>query len=235
MFDTILLSEKNRLNKIKITEILVDLNNEDFHKNHITDKSLFAQKITKVLNQSKIKNYDVISIKKEFSYLLKQSNLQKEEDTIIERERLFLKAQVVTTLTNLGYEVMDDLEVIDFESNNDYLLKIKGQDNYVNLIFREDGSLKYNFQIPEKKNDLSVDEKKLKLQEMKMTCDDFNSVISDLRKMGLKMKLNSEKPIAESSIMSFTKKTKERLKNSTVKKTKTQTKKQIQRKRYLDN
>jgi hypothetical protein len=233
LFDSIYLSEKNRLHKIKITEILIDLNNENFHKNHIANKTQFAQKITRVLNQSKINDYDVKSIQKEFFHLLNKNNKQKEEDSIIEKERLFLKAQVVTTLTNLGYEVMDDLEVIDFESNNDYLLKVKGQDNYINLMFREDGSLKYNFQIPENKNDLSVDETKLKLEEMKITCDDFNSAISDLRKMGLKMKLNSEKPIAESSIMSFTKKTRERLEKFSRKKVKTQ--KQSQKKRYLDN
>jgi hypothetical protein len=112
----------------------------------------------------------------------------------------------------MGYEVMDDLEVIDFEKSNDYLLKVKGQDNYMNLMFSEDGAMKYNFQIPENKKDLSFDEKKLKVQEMKMSCDDFNSVISDLRKMGMKLNLNSEQPISEASLMPFTKKTKERLK-----------------------
>ena len=101
-------------------------------------------------------------------------------------------------------------------------------------MFRVDGSMKYNFQIPEYKNDLSVDEKKLKLQEMKLTCDDFNKSVSDLKKMGVDLKLNREQPISEKTLMSFTKKTKERLKDKMKSKDSKTTQTQNTKKRYLN-
>jgi hypothetical protein len=212
LFDSIYLSEKKRKIKKEISVLLSALNSEDFHANLLSKKQLLGQRLSSLLNKSTIKEIDISGIKRELEALQQKNQLKKEEDAIIERERVFLKSQVVTTLANMGYEVMDDLEVIDFEKSNDYLLKVKGQDNYMNLMFSEDGAMKYNFQIPENKKDLSFDEKKLKVQEMKMSCDDFNSVISDLRKMGMKLNLNSEQPISEASLMPFTKKTKERLK-----------------------
>lgn len=233
LFDSIYLSEKNRKDKKELLNLISTLNSEDFHLKLVDKKLLLAQRLINLLNNSNIKDSEVSNVKRELNELQLKNQKRIEEDGVLERERLFLKSQVVTTLSNMGYEVMDDLEVIDFEKSNDYLLKVKGQNNYMNLMFREDGSMKYNFQIPENKEDLSVDEKRLKIQEMKMSCDDFNTVISDLRKMGMKLKLNSEQSISESSLMQFTKKTKERLKEKQSKSAKNQEQVEM-KKRYLD-
>ena len=104
-------------------------------------------------------------------------------------------------LENLGYEVMDDLEVIDFEKENDFLLKIHNQENYLNLKFKEDGSMRYVFQIPENQDVLSVDQKKTKLHEMQVTCNEFKGVLKDLSKMGLKIELRTEKPVEFNSLV----------------------------------
>lgn len=233
LYDSIFLSEKNRRNKKEILKFLSILNSEDFHLSLMNKKQLFGKRLSNLLNSSVIKDTDVANIQRELKALQQKSIKKIEEEGVLERERLFLKSQVVSTLSNMGYEVMDDLKVIDFEKSNDYLLKVKGQENYMNLMFREDGAMRYNFQIPENKKHLSVDEKKLKVQEMKMSCDDFNAVIGDLRKMGLKLNLKSEQPISETSLMQFTKKTKERLKEKQSKSTNKQ--KQVAlKKKYLD-
>lgn len=232
--DSIYLAKKNRKNKIELTAILLDINQSQFHNKLILKKTALTKTISDSLNLNKIKDSIVSRIKKDIESLKSKNNKLIEDDGILERERLFLKSQMITTLSNMGYEVMDDLEVIDFEKSDDYLLKVKGQENYINVMFREDGSMKYNFQIPEKKEDLSVDEKKMKLQEMKLTCNDFNAAIGDLGKMGLNLKLNREEPIAEKTLLSFTKKTKERLKDK-LKSKQPSTKQQETKKRYLNN
>ncbi|PIB28294.1 hypothetical protein BFP78_00105 [Gaetbulibacter sp. 5U11] len=234
LIDSIYLAEKNRKNKIELTAILLDINQSQFHHKLILKKTALTKKISDSLNLNKIKDSAVSTIKKDIESLKTKNKKLIEDEGILERERLFLKSQMITTLSNMGYEVMDDLEVIDFEKSDDYLLKVKGQENYINVMFREDGSMKYNFQIPEKKENLSVDEKKMKLQEMKLTCNDFNSAVGDLRKMGLNLKLNREEPIAEKTLLSFTKKTKERLKDK-LKSKQPSTKQQETKKRYLNN
>ena len=88
---------------------------------------------------------------------------------------------------------MDDLEVIDFEKADDLLLKCKDKTNYLNLKFKEDGSIKYSFQIPENKESLNENELKYKLSQMNETCGDFQLVLSDLAKLGLKMELKNKR------------------------------------------
>tara|TARA_R110002126_G_scaffold277560_1_gene423476 strand:+ start:33811 stop:35355 length:1545 start_codon:yes stop_codon:yes gene_type:complete len=233
LFDSILLNEKRSINKKAVFKLLSTLNSEPFHTSLLDKKQVLAQRLSALLNHNNIKDTDVASMKRELKILQKQSKKRVEEEGVLERERLFLKSQVVSTLSIMGYEVIDDLNVIDFEKSNDYLLKVKGQENYMNLMFREDGAMKYNFQMPENKKDLSFDEKKLKLQEMKMSCDDFNVVVNDLNKMGLKLNLNSQKPITEASLMQFTKKTKERLKDKQLSST-NQQQTVTSKKKYLD-
>ena len=183
-----------------------------------------------LLNNSSVTKNEFDEIKIKLEHLKNQSNKYFEEDDIKNKEQLFLKSQIIHCLENKGYEVMDDLEVIDFEKENDFLLKIKEQENYLNLKFKEDGSMRYVFQIPEDKDELSTDQKNMKLHEMKVTCSEFQSVLQDLSKMGLKVNMRSEKPIDLDSIISVTKNQREKLKP----KNKSQQQKQQLRKKYLN-
>jgi hypothetical protein len=90
--------------------------------------------------------------------------------------------------------------------------------------------MRYVFQIPENKDKLSTDQKKMKLHEMKVTCSEFQSVLKDLAKMGLKVSLRSEKPIDENALISVTNKQREKLKT----RSKSQLQKQQVRKKYLN-
>ena len=89
--------------------------------------------------------------------------------------------------------------------------------------------MRYVFQIPENKEDLSTDQKNMKLHEMKITCSEFQSVLKDLAQMGLKIEMRSEKPIELNSIVSVAGKHKGKLKV----KSKTQQQQQL-RKKYLN-
>lgn len=230
LHDSILETEKTRKAKVKINEILSELNNIYFHLSAQTERqNLVKLSLTLLSNSSITKNeFDEINIRLE--QLKNKNNKYFEEDEIKNKEHLFLKSQLILSLENQGYEVMDDLEVIDFEKENDFLLKIKGQENYLNLKFKEDGSMRYVFQIPENKDELSTDQQNMKLHEMKVTCSEFQSVLKDLSKMGLKVNMRSERPIDLDSIVSITKNEKAKLKT----RSKSQQQKQQLRKKYLN-
>jgi hypothetical protein len=135
-------------------------------------------------------------------------------ESIKEKERLFLKTQLIKCLEGLHYDVMDDMEVVDFEKESDFLLKIPNQSNYLNLRFQKDGSFLYNFLIPQAKEELSIDQKREKLSDMETTCNEFKDLLKDLKGMGLKIDLNSEKPISESALMQVPSKYRSRIRTA---------------------
>lgn len=230
LHDSIFETEKTRKIKVTINEILSELSTSSFHLSVQVERQNLVKFCLNLLNNSSISKNEFDEIKIKLEQLKNQSYKYLEEDEIKIKEHLFLKSQLILCLENQGYEVMDDLEVIDFEKENDFLLKIKGQENYLNLKFKEDGSMRYVFQIPEDKDALSTDQKNMKLHEMKVTCSEFQSVLQDLSKMGLKVNMRSEKPIDLDSIISVTKNQQEKLKT----KKKSQQQKQQLRKKYLN-
>jgi hypothetical protein len=204
LHDSILAAEKTRKAKIDINTVLSSLNTLLFHDLTKIERQNLIQHCLNMLNRSNISKDEADDLQTRFERLKSESRLCVEEDEIKNKERLFLKSQIILCLENQGYEVMDDMEVIDFEKGDDFFLKIKGQENYLNLKFKEDGSMRYAFKIPENKDNLSTDQQNMKLEEMRITCQDFKEVLKDLSKMGLKINLKSEKPIAFDSIVSIT-------------------------------
>jgi hypothetical protein len=230
LHDSILETEKTRKAKVEINSILSELNTSSFHLLSQTERQNLTRLCLSLLNGSCISKNEYDDVQTKLEQLKNQSDKFFEDDAIKNKERIFLKSQLILCLENRGYEVMDDLEVIDFEKESDFLLKIRGQENYLNLKFKEDGSMRYVFQIPEDKEKLTTDDKNLKLHEMKVTCQEFQSVLRDLTGMGLKMNLRSEKPIDFNSIISVSGSHKEKIKI----KTRTPQQKQQLRKKYLN-
>jgi hypothetical protein len=225
LHDSILDTEKSRKRKIEVSRMLSKLNEARFHNAVDAEKQNLIKLCLVLLSLSGITSSEVESLRLKLDVLVKSSAEAFEEDEIRQREHLFLKAQIVLCLENLGYEVMNDLEVIDFEKENDFLIKIHDQNNYLNLKFKNDGSMRYVFQIPEDRKDLSTDQRDLKLHEMKVTCDEFKSVLHDLSGMGLKIDLKTEKPIEYDSLVSVPTTRRERLTKSSRKKEKQQSQK----------
>lgn len=229
LHDSILKSEKLRKSKVVINEILSALSTSSLHILVKTEREALVKYCLTLMNNSTITKNELDEVQIKLDRIIASSYKFYEEDEIKHKEHLFLKSQLILCLENQGYEVIDDLEVIDFEKEDDFLLKINGQENFLNLKFKEDGSLRYVFQIPENKEDLSTDQKNMKLHEMKVTCSEFQSVLKDLSKMGLKIEMKSEKPIELNSIVSVSDKHKVKLKT----KSKTQQQQQL-RKKYLN-
>jgi hypothetical protein len=230
LHDSIFDTEKTRKTKVEINEILSELSTSSFHLSAQNERHNLVKLCLSLMNNYNITKNEFDEIQIKLEQLKNQSKKYFEDDEIKIKEHLFLKSQLILCMENQGYEVMDDLEVIDFEKETDFLLKIKGQKNYLNLKFKEDGSMRYVFQIPENKDELSTDQKLMKLHEMKVTCSEFQSVLNDLGKMGLKVNMRSEKPIELDSIVSVTKNQLEKLKT----KNKSQQQKQQLRKKYLN-
>ncbi len=205
LHDSIFEAEKSRKFKLEINGLLSDLNQIAPHPSLGPNHQHLIKICLNLLNTSSIRKSELEDLQSKLDQLKKQSNTLFEEEEIKQKERLFLKSQLILSLENQGYEVMDDLEVIDFEKENNFLLKVQGQENYLNLKFKEDGSMRYVFQIPEIAADLSTDQKKLKLHEMQVTCNEFNEVLQDLAQMGLKINLRSERPIEYDSLVSVPK------------------------------
>lgn len=205
LHDSIFEAEKSRKLKLEINRVLSDLNQITPYPTLGLNHQHLIKICLNLLDSSAIRKSEIEELRSKLEQLKKQSNTLFEEEGIKQKERLFLKSQLILSLENQGYEVMDDLEVIDFEKENNFLLKIQGQENYLNLKFKEDGSMRYVFQIPENVADLSTDQQKLKLHEMQVTCSEFNEVLQDLAKMGLKINLRSERTIEYDSIVSVPK------------------------------
>ncbi|MDD3875161.1 MAG: hypothetical protein PHT69_00910 [Bacteroidales bacterium] len=230
--DTILDSEKKYKIKKELNNLLTQINTFTCHKACENKRNELIKECLRCIESDKPAVQAPELIKKSFDILKTESDKQIENDEIQEKERQFLKSQIITSLSNMGYEVMDDLEVIDFENEDEFLLKIRNQENFLNLKFREDGSFRYVFQIPGKKEELSVDQQNEKLHDMSVTCDEFQSVLKDLKQMGLKIDLRSAIPVAYESIISVSDKNMERIKRKS--KSKSYDDKKQEGKLYLD-
>lgn len=183
-----------------------------WHKQLISERRIFEGLCTTYLSRVNILDEEFEFITNKFNELKTKNKQLINEDQVSAKENSFLKSQIIHNLEKLGYETVNDLEVIDFEEENDFLLKIKNQVNYLNLQFKEDGSMRYVFQVPEESDSLSIDQQNLKLHEMKLTCEDFKNVLDDLSKLGLNIELRNEKPIEAESLVSVTKRHKDKVK-----------------------
>jgi hypothetical protein len=210
LHDQILESENTRKFRLEV-QILISSMIDQFHTSCLNEYQDLVSFCSNLLKSTRIKEIQVDDAKRRYDILKAKSDQCFHADEIRKKEHLFLKSQIILCLENMGYEVMDDLEVIDFEKEDNFLLKIHQQNNYLNLKFKEDGSVNYVFQIPEKREKLNADEENLKLNEMRITCSEFKEVLSDLSKMGLKLDLRNERPVESNSLVTLTNKQKETL------------------------
>lgn len=194
LHDRILKEETTRRHRVYINQAIAELNLFQSGVALQNDKNFVIRKAIRMLDEPCIIEKEIECLKMDVEAFYRKSRQKAEEAATRKKERQFIKTQIINNLENLGYEVMEDLNVIDFEKENDFYLKVPGQENLLNLKFKDDGSFRYVFEIPEKVGQLSVDQQKMRLHEMRTTCGDFMEVVSDLKKMGVKMEIKSEMP-----------------------------------------
>ena len=206
LFEDIKNAEQTNKWKAKIHQAIVRLNQIQVHENCRAEKAALLQTALVLTEKQGMKLYEFDDFKTKFKIFGDKNQKAIQSDLIKEKKRQYIKAQLVQSLKNLNYEVMNDMEVIDFEKESDFIFNIPNQSNYLNLRFNTDGSFLYNFLIPEKRAALSIDQKKQKLGEMESTCTEFKTLLKELAAMGLKTDLNKDMPISEKVLIQIPKK-----------------------------
>lgn len=201
LYDDIRLEISDQQNRSELLELEKSLKNQAFHPQLENEIRQTEAQTRKALQRDKIKNDDVLQIKNLMDHLDEKNRILQREDLVAAREREYIKSGLLHVLSEMNYEVARDTQVIDFESENDFLLSIPGQDNFLNLRFDDEGRMLYNFLIPENKTDLSMDEQSVKLSEMEETCNQFRNVLQDLKKQGLDIELQHEIEISEKALV----------------------------------
>jgi hypothetical protein len=188
-FDNLSQSEKTQSYKKQIKDALYELNTSEFTQGVSQKKSKLQQYAVELLEAENIKNYQIENFQSQCHFLKEENKELIEAEFVKKKENEFLKQQLVNGLQNLNYKVMDNMEVIDFEKQSDFLFKVPNQKNYVNLRINNDNDIAYNFLIEEDKDQLSFDEKKEKVIEMEQTCKSFKDVLKELEAFGLDIEM----------------------------------------------
>jgi len=152
----------------------------------------FGQKISATLARDRLKSYDVESLKIGLEKLKTDQQQINQTKFAEKQERNFIKARLINELQELDYEVMTDMNVVDFANDSSFLFRTPGQENFINLRFDQQGQLLYNFLIPEKREELSHEKTQIRLTEMQQTCEEFKGLLTNLKKQGLKINLEKE-------------------------------------------
>lgn len=206
LFEDIKKAEKIHRWKAEIQNTIVRLNQIRAYNIYQQEKAKLLQSALDLIKKEKIKAYEYGDFKTKFKLFNEKNEKKILEEFVKEKERQFIKTQLIQSLENLNYEVMGDMELVDFEKEEDFLFTIPNQSNCLNLRFGPDGSILYNFVIPENSNKLSIDGKQQKLSEMETTCKEFKGLLENLSLMGLKIDLNKEMPVSEKALIQAPKK-----------------------------
>jgi hypothetical protein len=118
-----------------------------------------------------------------------------------EEEIRYIKARTIAGLRDLNYEVMTDMEVIDFDNDDTFLLTVPNQENFINVRFDSEGKMLYNFLIPENRSELTHEQKETRLAEMDETCTEFKKMLEHLKSEGLNIDLNNEISSSEKALV----------------------------------
>jgi len=194
-------AEKQYKWKADIHKAVTRLDQFEIHETMKSAKADLTGLAVELIGKNKIKRNEYDELRARLQMFNQKNNKAIQEAIVREKEQQFIKAQLAQSLQALNYEVMDDMEVIDFEKGSDFLFKIPEQKNFLNLRFRENGSLLYNFVIPESKTELSIDQKQVKLGEMETACSEFKALLKELTSMGLKIDLEAEIPVSEKALI----------------------------------
>lgn len=183
--------------KEAVNEISKSISTIGFYPEQTEDVNHLTQKISTTLAHYRLKINDVENLKNSLEKLKLDKQRLRQQKFAENQERNFIKARLISELQELDYEVMTDMNVIDFEKDNSFLFQTPGQENFINLRFDQQGQLLYNFLIPENRDNLTHEKTQFRLAEMQQTCDEFKEMLAHLKSKGLN--INLEKEIEASS------------------------------------
>ena len=216
--------------KGEIKEWLVKLNNIEIAPDLEKEKNKLISASIKITNEDVVKYHEVEDAVDKITKFIEKNKNKIEEIALKKRQRQFLKQELVKGLEDLNYSVVEDMQVIDFEKENDFILKIPNQNNYLNLRFDENKTgFIYNFLIPENRKKLAIDEINQKINNMETACSDFKSVLKSLSSFGMKFNYDKEIPISENAMLQLPERIRKRLTQTGKKRAKTALKKMMKK------
>ena len=209
------LKEQKKIRKWKddIKDLLLEINMADAVSELHNEKKELISSILKLIDKEILKAYEFEDIQTRTGLFLK-NNQEKLEEAYIQKEKVrFVKQRLISCMEDMNYEVVDNMEVIDFENQSDFTLKIPDQSNFLNLRFGEEDNILYNFLIPENRQDLSIEKTNSKLTDMEQACDDFKKVMEKLEDFGIRLDMKKEIHVSENALMQAPQKLRDRIRH----------------------
>jgi hypothetical protein len=206
--------------KTTLRSLLAEIDLHVFEKSQEDEAAQFSMKINQLIEHDRIKKEDVINATSSWHKVIENNRLARLERLKHEAGQKFIKQRLIAGLQDLNYEVMTDMEVIDFEHGDVFLLSVPDQDNFINLRFDSNGRMLYNFLIPENRAELTHEQKEIRLAELDETCTGFRKMLEQLKREGLKIDLENEIKATEKALVQLPPKFKALTKKADVKKSK---------------
>nr|NQU90065.1 hypothetical protein [Bacteroidota bacterium] len=184
----------------QLDELSVKIDSQKFEGSIQEKARLLKRKIRKACKHDNLKKVDIDKFTGDYQLLKTDNDRLLHLKSMHEAETKYIKTMIVKGFQDLDYEVMDDMQVVDFEKSDSFLLDIPGQDNYLNLRFDND-QLLYNFLIPENRENLSHEQAQKRIAEMEETCTQFKQMLEKLKAGGLNINLQKELEATEKALI----------------------------------
>jgi hypothetical protein len=217
--------------RVILMHVLNQLKAHHFENNMLEKSEELEIKILSFLEHDRLKKEYCDNLASALNTLIEKDKNARKDRLVREEEMKYIKARTIAGLRDLNYEVMTDMEVIDFEKDDVFLLTVPNQENFINVRFDSEGKMLYNFLIPENRNKLTHEQKETRLAEMEETCTEFKKMLGHLKSEGLNIDLKTEISSSEKALVQIPPKFKTWVKKSVSKKGKKNT---LNNQRFLE-
>jgi hypothetical protein len=196
---------------ILYAKVLANVPHAVFKKEHQT----ICQDATQMLKETMVHTSELQHLIDRGKGYLSDNATRIRQDKIRQRERAYIKRQLMQALEDKKYEVMDDMQVIDFEKQSEFLIKVPEKDNYIQVELKDNDTISYVFYSNKSDGEvakMSTEEKVRKVEEMDKACDDFYRIMQELDDLGISNKVRKPRTAKESYLKALPEKYKDKIK-----------------------
>jgi hypothetical protein len=222
--------------KEELNVLYTNILNVSPHPTLIKEYQAASKDMMQILKNSGARDGEIQHVLERGKTFLTVNQKRIQKDRIREKERAFIKQQLIEALEERKYEVIDDTQVVDFEKQSDFLLKVPGKENYVGVELKENDTLSYVFYS---NNDheavakMSIEERTKKVKDMDSSCDDFYNIMKELDSLGISNKIRKPRKAKENYLQGLPEKYQNQIKKDSH--APSSKKRKNDKKRYLDS
>ncbi|MGK0390602.1 MAG: hypothetical protein ACI94Y_003360 [Maribacter sp.] len=222
--------------KEKLNASYLDISNTTPHPTLIKEYQAASKDMMQILKNPDARDGEIQHILERAKTFLIVNRKRMQQDRIRQKERAFIKQQLIQALEERKYKVVDDTKVVDFEKQSDFLLKVPGKENYVGVELKENDTLSYVFYS---NNDheavakMSIEERTKKVKDMDSSCDDFYNIMKELDSLGISNKIRKPRKAKENYLQGLPEKYQNQIKKDSH--APSSKKRKNDKKRYLDS